>query len=389
MSKSKYLFSKVRVITFLVIAGVLLISLLFSGPIEKLINGESGVVAGKFEDIQDDDLQLHFIYVGQGDSTAIKLPDGKNILIDAGPKKSANDLTTYLDDVFFKGREKVIDYFILTHTDEDHTGGAVTILENYDVKAVYRPNVFSKSETVVGNGYQVTTAPWDNAVNAMSNADEVITIYKDLSLPSYTDPTDSSKDYTFNFYGPIQDRYNDKNDYSPVMMLENNGKKYMFTGDASESIEREFLDAYHTDLDTFDVDVLKVGHHGSATSTCKDFLDVVKPEWSVVSCGKDNKYGHPTNATINRLTDANSQILRTDVSGSLLLYESDGTIKYIADFFEPASYYVEWWYVVLALGIVAAVICFYPKSLSKALAKHNITISGSSSTKKSSTKKYK
>ena len=143
----------------------------------------------------------------------------------------------------------------------------------------------------------------------------------------------------------------------------------MFTGDASEDIEKEFLDAYSTRLSDFDVDVLKAGHHGSGSSTCEEFLAVVKPEIAVISCGKDNKYGHPTNDLLARLEDAHAQILRTDVSSSIIIYSRDGTLKHVADFFEPNNYYIEWWYVVVTLGVIAAVICFFPKSELKRLAK--------------------
>lgn len=383
-------FSKSRFLLFLFVSALLLVSLLFSTKIEAAINGNAKEVkSGALSEIVDGDLELHFIYVGQGDSTAIRLPDGKTMLIDAGPKKSSSDLTTYLDDVFFEGSDKTIDYFILTHTDEDHTGGAVTILNNYDVKAVYRPNVRSKSETEPADAFEVTTATWDNAVKAMAQADSVITISKDLEIPEYID-SDPAKSYSFTFYGPINPPYSDNNDYSPVMMLENNGKKYMFTGDASEDIEKEFLNTYSSRLADFDVDVLKVGHHGSRTSTCDEFLAAVKPEWAVISCGKDNKYGHPNNEVINRLTNANCQILRTDVSGSVILYSHAGDIKYIADFFTPTTKDIKWWYFV-ALGIgIMFVICFTGRKIKVASDSNgNVSVSLSGGKTSKSSSKYK
>lgn len=371
-------------------SAILLVSLLFSTQIENAINGTSNEVkSGALTEITDGDLELHFIYVGQGDSTAIRLPDGKTMLIDAGPKKSSVDLTSYLDKVFFDGEEKVFDYFILTHTDEDHTGGAVTILDNYDVKAVYRANVRSKSETEPADAFKVDTATWDNAVKAMAKADSVITISKDLEIPEYID-SDPTKSYSFTFYGPINPPYSDNNDYSPVMMLENNGKKYMFTGDASENIEKEFLNAYSANLSDFDVDVLKAGHHGSKTSTCQEFLSVVKPEMAVISCGKNNKYGHPNNEVITRLTNAGCQILRTDVSGSVILYSHAGEIKYIADFFVPTTKNIKWWYFV-ALGIgIMFVICFTGRKIkvdSDSNGNISVRLSGRKTSKNSS--KYK
>ena len=362
-------FSKARVGLFLFICVLLVGSLFFSPQIESFINKGASIESGQMEDIDSDALELHFIYVGQGDSTAIRFPDGKTMLIDAGPGSAKNDLLSYLNDVFFSGHEKVIDYFVITHTDEDHVGGAKTILDAYNVKNVYRPNVLSKSEETVPGVKVVTSNVWDNTVTAMSKAQNVITIEQDLAGPTYSNPQDPSQDYSFTFYGPISANYSDVNDYSPVMMLENNGVKYMFTGDASENVEEEFLTEYNAYLNTFDVDVLKLGHHGSSTSSSEEFISVVKPEWAIVSCGIDNKYGHPTNETITRLTNANSQILRTDISGSILLYQNDDQIKYIADFFEPANYYIEWWYIVVGLAFCSGAVCFLSKTNAKKVIK--------------------
>ena len=369
MAKNKYIFTKTRVIVFLIIAAILGVSMIFAGTLEKYINfSATPMDKGSLEDIQEDDLTIHFVYVGQGDSTIIELPNGEVMMIDSGPRSAKTELNDYLDKVIFEDDRNIIDYFILTHTDEDHTGGAVMVFENYDVKAVYRPEVYSKSEIVPDGEYQVTTTVWDNAVKAMVNAEEINIVEKDMKI-EYTDSEHPSKSWSFTFFGPIADVYSNNNDYSPVMVLENNGKKYMFTGDASEDIEKEFLDAYSTRLSDFDVDVLKVGHHGSSSSTCEEFLAVVKPEIAVISCGKDNKYGHPTNDLLARLEDAKAQILRTDVSSSIIIYGRDGTLKHVADFFEPNDYYIEWWYVVVTLGVIAAVICFFPKSEVKRLAK--------------------
>ena len=363
---NKYIFSKTRVLIFLLVAAIVGVSFLFADTIESFINQGGGVSAGSLEEIEEGDLQLHYIYAGQADCTAIRLPDNKVMIIDSGEETDAEMVTTYLNDVFFESGENTIDYFILTHTDKDHIGGAKVLLENYDVKAVYRPRVTSKSETTISGVLAITTNIWDNTVKAMSNADEVITIEPDLEI-EYTDTQDAQNSYSFTFYGPLDD-YSDPNDYSPVMMLENAGKKYMFTGDASSDVEKEFLAAYtnHTD---FDVDVLKVGHHGSDTSSCSEFLEVVKPEYTIISCGIDNKYGHPHNEVINNLEAVHSQILRTDVSDSILIYNRDGEIKYIADFFEPAKYNIEWWYIAAGILVVTAVLCFYPKSKVKSMAR--------------------
>ncbi len=366
--KNKYIFSPARIIIFLIVAAIVIGGgYFFSDKIESLINPET-IKEGSLEDIKEGDLQLHYIYVGQGDCTAIKLPDGKTMLIDAGEETDAELIMTYLDGVFFDNGKQVIDYFVITHTDLDHIGGAVKLLETYDVKTVYRPMVTSKTEEDTAGVLEVTTKAWDKTVAAFAHADNVVTIEKDLAI-EYVDAQDATNSYSFTFYGPIEDYYSDTNDYSPVMVLENNNKKYMFTGDASDSIEKDFLDAYSSMLAEFDVDVLKAGHHGSNTSSCEEFLDVVKPEYAIISCGIDNKYGHPHNEVISAFEDAQAQILRTDVSGSILLYNSGDDIKYIADFFEPAEYHIEWWYIASGIMAITAVVCFYPKSKVKRMAR--------------------
>ncbi len=360
--KNKYIFSKTRVLIFLLVVAILGVSLMFSTQIEDFIGNylykEASFEEGSFEDMGSGDMQLHFIYTGQADCTAIRLPDNKVMLIDSGEESDAEMVKTYLDGIFFEKGENTIDYLILTHTDRDHIGGAITLLEDYDVKAVYRP----KAETITENPDTKTkTKLWDNTVKAMVYADETIIIQKDMSI-TYTDPQDSTNNYSFTFYGPIQDSYSDPNDYSPVMMLESNAKRYMFTGDASVDVEEEFMEEYSSSLANFDVDVLKVGHHGSDTSTSVEFLNVVKPEYAIISCGIDNKYGHPHNSVLTNLENAQAQVLRTDKSDSIVIYDNEGTLKYVANFFEPASYYIEWWYIVLGLGVICAVLCFYPKS---------------------------
>ena len=364
--KNKYVFSKVRVLIFLFVMIALGVSFMFADTLEAMINPVSGSAAGSFDDVQDGDLQIHYIYSGQADCTAIRLPDDKVMIIDSGEETDGEMVTNYLNSVFFESGENTIDYFIITHTDKDHIGGAKVLLENYDVKTVYRPRVTSKSETAIDGVLNITTNIWDNTVKAMANADSVVTIERDLEI-EYTDVNNALNSYVFTFYGPVDD-YSDPNDYSPIMLLENAGKKYMFTGDASEEVEKDFLAVYTNHAD-FDVDVLKAGHHGSNTSSCEEFLAVVKPEYTIISCGIDNKYGHPHNEVITSLESIQSQILRTDVSDSILIYNRGGEIKYVADFFEPASYHIEWWYVAAGIAGITVVVCFYPKSKVKSMAK--------------------
>ena len=201
---NKYVFSKVRFLIFLFVMALLGISFLFADTLEGIINPSSGVAAGSLAEIQSGDLQIHYIYSGQADCTAIRLPNDKVMVIDAGEETDGKMVTTYLNNAFFDSGENTIDYFIITHTDKDHIGGAKVLLENYDVKTVYRPRVTSKSEPSISGVLSITTNIWDNTVKAMSNADSVVTIAPDLEI-EYTDSSNALNSYLFTFYGPIDD----------------------------------------------------------------------------------------------------------------------------------------------------------------------------------------
>lgn len=145
-NKTKYYFTGNKFIIFGIIILILLVSLFFNDKLEKLINEK--LLNNTKNEIYTDGLEVHFIDVGQGDSTIIKLPDNKNLLIDAGPESNSTDLINYLQNVYFKDKEnKNIDYFVLTHSDEDHIGGAPLVFDTFNVLSVYRPQIFTKEES--------------------------------------------------------------------------------------------------------------------------------------------------------------------------------------------------------------------------------------------------
>ena len=339
----------IKITIFCVLIVAYLVSLLFAKQIEGLINTSTHSVNKEGAVVQTTDTQIHYIDVGQGDCTVIELPNNKLLMIDTGIKSKITQLKNYLDEVIFDNAvyNNSIDYLILTHTDADHIGGAVSIINSYEIKTIYRPNL-----TV-----PTTSKMWKNTVAAIEDevpAEKIIYTDKDTPAIVYDDPNGTSRDYSFSFYAPIQESFSNNNDYSPFMIFKIGAKTFMFTGDASDSIEKDVLDYYASDLSILDVDVLKAGHHGSGSSSCEEFLQATTPKYAVISCGKDNSYGHPHNDTIERFTNIGAAILRTDTSGTILAFvNDDNEINFIADYFEPNTYYIEWWY--CGLTILAAV----------------------------------
>jgi competence protein ComEC len=257
-------------------------------------NSTSNVLNSKVKSSQ---IIVHYIDVGQGDSELIQV-NGKNLLIDAGPNDSKDKLMSYLR----KQGIKKLDYVIATHPDEDHIGGMSSIIRKYDIYKFYAPKKTANTIT------------FESMITALRNKNMKINV----PIPRATE-LNLGKKTTAEIIAPNSTMYEDTNNYSIVLKITYGNTKFLFTGDAENKSEDEMIDKNY-DLSA---DVLKVGHHGSSTSTSEKFLDKVNPKIAIISCGKNNKYGHPTKNTINKLKRKNIQIYRTDVDGTVLLI-SDG-----------------------------------------------------------------
>lgn len=243
-----------------------------------------------------EEMEVHFIDVGQGDATLIKCGDSA-MLIDAGE----NDKGTAIQNYLRKQGVKSLDYLIVTHPDADHCGGADVIITKYDIDTIIMPN------------YAKDTATYRDVVKAM-----------DYKRYKATDPVvgDTYKlgDAEFTIIAPNSEDYGDEaNNYSVGILLRHGNKKFVFTGDAEEEAETDIV---NNKLD-ISADVLQVGHHGSKTASTKKFIDAVKPTYAVISCGEGNSYGHPHAATLNTLRAAGVKLFRTDEQGSIVA-TSDG-----------------------------------------------------------------
>ena len=241
------------------------------------------------------DLIIHFIDVGQGDSILVQIPDGRVILIDAGDSKKGNDVVNYLS----TNGVLTVDYLIATHPHEDHIGGLVKVIDSFEIGQIYMPKV----------GH--ITKVFEN----------VLTKIKDKGLKVNTAKAGISileeSDLNVRILAPVSDKYNEINDYSVVIKIGYGQTSFLLTGDASADSEKEMLGK---DLKA---DLLKVGHHGSRTSTSGDFLKKVSPKYAIISCAKGNSYKHPHSETVERLKENNIDIYRTDEDGTIIAV-SDG-----------------------------------------------------------------
>ncbi|EOU1464563.1 ComEC/Rec2 family competence protein [Clostridium perfringens] len=246
---------------------------------------------------KDSKLMISYMDVGQGDAAYIKV-NGNDILIDAGPRSNSKELLEQL-------KAKNIDDFelvIATHPHEDHIGGMVDVFKEYEVKAFYSPKITH------------TTKTYENLVKAVK--DEGLKT-KELKGGMVIDLGEGAK---FEVFTPQKSEYEELNDYSPIMKLSFGDTSYLFTGDAEKLAEEEALAKYKNSLDS---DVIKFGHHGSSSSSSNAFIEAVSPKYGIISCAKDNKYGHPHRETLDIIKKYNIKTFRTDTDGEIIL-TSDG-----------------------------------------------------------------
>ena len=286
-------------IIYTIIITVMLISLVYVATRDNSYVGELPT-----EDIiKSEELQIYFFNVGQADCILVR-NNGKNMLIDAGDNEDGPLLVKYIKKL---GINK-IDYLIGTHVHEDHIGGMDNIIKEFDIGEIYIPYTTNKSKRKFYEDVINEVKQKELSINYKKVGDkfELGEAKCEIKSIDNSDPTSSSK----------------INSTSIVIQMEANSNKYLFMGDAEDDVET------NSKITWEDIDVLKVGHHGSDTSSTEQFINKVLPEMAVISVNSNtNSYGHPSEKVIKRLQDKKCEIYRTDMNGTILLINEDGTNK--------------------------------------------------------------
>lgn len=392
---------KIKLVISVTFFVLLILSFFFASPLESLLGLKPAKSKNltSYESLFSSNYLVEYIDVGQGNSTLISLPDGKTMLIDGGD-------TSYSETVsnFIKSRGiKTIDYMVATHADTDHIGGLVYVLENFEVKNIYRPfqiagtgssaedfEIYADEDlaevyTYLNEKYngrskisRVTSNTYKNFISRIysetytesevARASEVTVFYDGLKI--------SGDGYQFEFYAPfvsednlsLQD-YSNTNGYatvgygagesngnSAIFTLSINSKTFLFTGDApfTKSGNNSVTDSGFEEIDFVNslslaevqklknVSVYLVGHHGSEYSSGSSLLQLITPQFCVISVAKFNSYGHPADAVVNRLNyykSTKEDILLTSKLGNITFGEIDGTLMFATtlDFYDSKT----------------------------------------------------
>lgn len=239
-------------------------------------------------------LEIHYIDVGQGDATLIKC-GSHAMLIDAGDYTRGSVVWAYLR----KQNVDSLDYVIGTHLDADHIGGMDVIITKFDCGVILIPE------------YEKDTKSSEELFEAVKAKN-----YRNTK-PVRGD-TYRLGDASFTILAPCKEYYAAENNYSVGIRLVYGQNSFLFVGDAQKESEEEMLES---GLE-LKADVLKAGHHGSGSSTSEEFLDAVKPAYTVISCGEGNDYGHPHAAVLNLFREKGIKVFRTDEQGSIIAYSN-------------------------------------------------------------------
>ena len=232
-------------------------------------------------------MRVHFIDVGQADSTFIELGNGQTMLIDAG--LGGDDVVKYIKDLQYSD----IDFVVATHPHDDHIGGMATVLDSFDIGKMYMPR------------QEHTISAFTNMLDVIENKN--IELHEAKAGVNIT----TSGIIKIDILAPFAESYSNLNNCSAVVKLTYGETVMLFTGDAEQVIETQLLNS------DIDADVLKVGHHGAGSSSAPSFIRAVSPEIAVISCGKDNSYGHPDYETLAILNEVGADIYRTDEQGTI------------------------------------------------------------------------
>ncbi len=239
---------------------------------------------------------FHFLDVGQGDATLIT-SDGGDVVIDVGGVAAREQVSRYI-----RSQTDTVDYLILTHPHEDHMGAADAVIRTVDVKNVILPDAVAE-DAYFARFTEEAEKRDVNVIEAVPG--EVYTV----------------GEMTLTILAPLDPTAENLNNVSVVTRVDVGETSVMFTGDAEGEAEEALLAAYDTSV--FDCDLYQAGHHGSYTSSTRSFVEAMSPDAAVISCGKNNSYGHPHGEVLNTFGDLGVEVFRTDEEGTIL-FVTDG-----------------------------------------------------------------
>lgn len=246
-------------------------------------------------------LKITYLDVGQGDSAFVELSNGKTMLIDASETIASDDIISYISECGYKK----IDYLVATHPHADHIGGMRAVVEAFDIGEIYMPKV--SRNTLTYERLLLSIASKNLRIKAATAG---------MSICEGVD-----------IIAPNSEKYEDLNNYSIVIKITHGNRKFLFMGDAEALSENEIMSA------GFDVsaDVVKVGHHGSGTSSTESFIKATGAKYAVFSVGEGNSYNHPHSFVVERWQNAGAGIYRTDLSGNISVTSDGVNINIISE----------------------------------------------------------
>lgn len=254
-------------------------------------------------------LEVNFFDVGQGDAIFIEDPHGHQILIDGGSTSTV--LGKLAKEMPFW--DKSLDLIVLTHPERDHMAGLIEVLKRYRIDYILWTGVIRDTSEYKAWREEIAK---EKAVIKIAKAGQKVKLGKNTEL-----------DILYPLEKLEGQEAKNSNDTSIVSRLVFNQDSFLFTGDADKSVEENLL-AENVEIDS---DVLKVGHHGSKTSTTEKFVAEVSPEFAIIPVGKKNTYGHPTNEVLERLKKYDTKILRTDLNGDIKIISDGKNLKLITN----------------------------------------------------------
>ena len=266
---------------------VLLCIFLLAGCTEALKTEKVPVTAGQ-------EMRVHFLDVGQGDSIFIESANGKTMLVDGGVKGAGKQVVSYLKEL---GVNK-LDIVVATHPDADHIGGLIPVLQSIDIGQFYDSGKVHTSQTF----------------------EEMLTLIDTKNIPYHVPTTGENIAFDDDLIVKVlnaNEHATDNNDASIVLKIVYGNVSFLLTGDAGIALEKDMLQ------NDIQATVLKAGHHGSNTSSSEKFIQAVQPEVTVLSYGEGNKYGHPHAEVVERLQAVGSKIYATAEAGTVIV-STDG-----------------------------------------------------------------